>query len=144
MNQVKQTFFKIIFLSTLLSACGSEESQEKVYEDITGDWEYSSPSFSGEFTIVKGLDESYNVEAGATYAFTGGGTYTSAFSTELTISGLYIEPWIFLSNDVGDYAIYLQDIEYASDYKTMTSSTQTVVGENPNETYYENVEITRK
>lgn len=143
MKQPQLALLKIIVFITLISSCGSEDNPKKVFEDITGDWEYSSPSFSGKFKIVKALDGTYNVESGATYTFTGGSTYTSAFPTEISISGLYIEPWIFLSNDDGVHAFYLQDIEYSSDYKTMSSSTQTVVSEEPNETFYENVNISR-
>ena len=129
-------------LLLILISCDNGEG-EKTHTDITGKWKFTSPSYSGEFNIVKSLNGNFTVEAGTSFKINGQ-TYQHTYGHDLDLqSGLEIE-FIWLQGDEG--YLVLDELFYTGDFKKMTSTLQYIVTCSSciQESTNEDVTITRK
>src|SRR5690349_20754739 len=97
--------YLFIVLITLAVGCSSDDSGQKTYTDLTGDWKFSSGVISGEFTIGKATDGSFFLESGGSFKIKNKSYTYEADQTKLQLSVSNISYGILLEDYNSDNSV---------------------------------------
>lgn len=111
----------LLFILLLVTSCDECDPEAVKLVDITGSWKFSSPSYSGEISIVKSLNGKFAVEPGANFLIDNKAYKSTSAQDLIILSGLEIEV-IPLNADNG--RLNLDEVIYNGDFTKMTSSFQ--------------------
>lgn len=141
----KRVLIYLFWIATALFvfSCKSDEpNMDLIHEDIAGEWTFSNPSFSGEFKIVKSINNEFVVDKGAVIKINGKSYVSRNYIEIYSESGLELDDFEFYADDL---EFELSGLSYSSDYLKIISEYQDVkIGNQPEEYFEEMVTITRK
>jgi hypothetical protein len=131
---IQQTLLLTMIITLVMGCSGEDETPAPVYSDISGTWEFSSESYSGEIKISKTIDGYFVNERGATFTINGV-SYTSWVSSVVWMEGSSGE----MATQAEDARLVFRDLRYDRKFSQMVSTYQSIWGRN-----YENASWTQE